>query len=587
MTPQVQQALQAVQQYMANRQMDQSLRILVRALQRDPRDPDLLIWMGLVLFENRQDADARPYYERAIQAAPHRSDLRSHYGRYLVEQGEAEEAEKQYREGIRCNPQDLDVQLWLGHLLFGLHRHEEAFEIGTGILGVDPSHIGALSLCGTSERERGRIDEGLRFLERGLALEPSHPVLISNYLYMTHNSPTLSAAQVFRAHQQLAPRLVAASSPLELRNDVDPERRLALGFVGGEFLSHSVMWFLLPLLRNLDRSQFQIFLYHNSSKEDHVTEQYRNLADQLKNIFGWSVQSVVNQIIKDRVDILIDLSGHTGNTRLEVFGWPLAPMRMTYLGYPDTTGLPLDYRMVDERTDPPGYESFSTENLLRLSGSFLSYGVPENAPPVQPLPALSSETFTFGSFNAMPKLNAEVLQIWGQLLARSPNYRLVLKNFAFRNPRTCEAVRESLIRAGALDSQIQFLYWTETMEDHWKLYHGIDLALDPFPYNGTTTTCEALMMGVPSVGWRGDRHCARVTWSLQEAVGLSNFSSETREGLIEVAESWVQRKDELAQIRMGLREQLRRSPVGDSVRFAQTFSEAIREKWRDWCVSQA
>jgi predicted O-linked N-acetylglucosamine transferase (SPINDLY family) len=354
---------------------------------------------------------------------------------------------------------------------------------------------------------------------------------------------------------------------------------------------HSCAFFLEPLLQHLDQKNFELLLYHDHFSEDPMSGRLRALGKVWRNFFGQSDAVVEQTIRSDQPDILIDLAGHSGSaTRLPLYARRLAPVQITYLGYPDTTGLPaMDYRFTDPIADPPGEaDRFATERLVRFAPTAWSFLPPANAPgPVSS--AFSKGTpVVFGSFNHIPKINNVTLRLWADVLLANPDSRLLIKGAI---PENDPAVRNSLLKglaaAGVSADRISLVDRTEKMEDHLGMYRQVDVALDTYPYNGTTTTCEALWMGVPVVTLSGDRHAARVGASLLTAAGHPEWIATDNANYVRIATELASDRARLIALRTALRDDMKRSPLLDHARQASRFGAALQACWVEWCKSGA
>lgn len=300
--------------------------------------------------------------------------------------------------------------------------------------------------------------------------------------------------------------------------------KIKVGYVSPDFRTHSVSYFFKPLLLAHDRDKFEIYCYSNVSRPDDITTHIKANSDHWRNILGMEDKDAAELIKKDGINILVDLSGHTANNRLLVFGYKPAPIQITWLGYPNTTGMTtMDYRFTDEIADPPGSGAFYTEKLIRLKGGFLCYSGDESIEVSTSSPCLKTGHITFGSFNTLPKINPEVISLWSEILQSLLGSRLILKCRQLKNKGVKSRLRKMFKRNKVSFKQIQLVPMLSEHKEHLRLYNKIDIALDPFPYNGTTTTCEALWMGVPVVTMLGDRHAGRVGASILTHVGLKGL----------------------------------------------------------------
>jgi predicted O-linked N-acetylglucosamine transferase (SPINDLY family) len=372
-----------------------------------------------------------------------------------------------------------------------------------------------------------------------------------------------------------------------LPNTRDPERRLRIAILSPDLRMHACAFFLEPLLQHLDRKHFQLLLYLDYHREDDMSARLRALSDTWRN-FICQPDPVVEQTIRsDQPDVLIDLAGHSSSgARLPLYAHRMAPVQITYLGYPDTTGLPaMDYRFTDAIADPVGEaDRFATERLVRFAPTAWAYLPPANAPEPGPPPSLNGTPVMFGSFNNITKINAATVQLWAGLLRAVPDSRLLIKGF-FRGMDP--AVRDSFLKAfeaaGVSASRVKLVDRTGEIKDHLELYRQVDVALDTFPYHGTTTTCEALWMGVPVVTLRGDRHAARVGASLLTAVGHPEWIADDKAAYVRIASELASDPARLKTLRTELRDDMKRSPLLDHAGQAARFGAALRACWIAWC----
>jgi predicted O-linked N-acetylglucosamine transferase (SPINDLY family) len=362
-------------------------------------------------------------------------------------------------------------------------------------------------------------------------------------------------------------------------------RRLRVGYVSPDFKNHSVARFFLPLLAHHERSAFEVTCYAELKRPDAVSERIRGLAEHWCPTVGLSNDELAERIRADGVDILVDLAGHTSDNRLLTFARTPAPVAVSWLGYANTTGVAaIDYRFSDAECEPPGEsDRRSSERIWRLPHGFHCFSPLDDAPAVTAPPNAARGSTMFGSFNNFLKLAPETIALWGRVLAAVPGSRLLLKsNFVF----DAAAHRRHLERfaaAGIDPARITILPYMPDDHAHLAAYAEVDVALDPFPYNGTTTTCEALWMGVPVVTLRGDRHAARVGTSLLTRVGLAALIADDEAGYVARAADLAAAPERLAQLRAGLRAQVAASKLCDAAGFARDVEDAYRAMWRAWC----
>jgi predicted O-linked N-acetylglucosamine transferase (SPINDLY family) len=388
---------------------------------------------------------------------------------------------------------------------------------------------------------------------------------------------------VFQTHLDFA-RLLGPPGPAPALENPDPERSLRIGVVSSDLRSHSVAYFIEPWLAHHDRRRESLTAYSlcPPMSEDRITARLKGYFSEWRGIPALLPHEELGKVVRrDRVDILVDLDGHTG-PRLPLFHLRPAPVLVSYLGYANTTGLAtMNWRITDSLADPPGpSDALASEGLWRLDPCFLCYCPPERVPEVGPAP---EGPFTFGSFNAAAKLSAATLELWGAVLEAVPGSRLLLKGDAFGVERVRADIRARLGAQGVFPDRVDFLGRQATVEEHLGAYGRMHVALDPFPYHGTTTTCEALFMGVPVISMYGRAHASRVGLSLLTAVGLPELAVADRAEFVRTSGALAADPGRLAALRASLRERLLSSPLCDRRGFAARFDGALRSMWRACC----
>jgi predicted O-linked N-acetylglucosamine transferase (SPINDLY family) len=364
---------------------------------------------------------------------------------------------------------------------------------------------------------------------------------------------------------------------------------LKVGYVSPDFRTHSVSHFVEPLLRGHDRHEVEVFCYAEVARPDAVTASLKGFADHWQETVGLSDNALAERIRADGIDILVDLAGHTANNRLPLFALRPAPVQVTWLGYPNTTGLEtIQYRLVDAVTDPSGEaDAWASEALVRLKDGFLSYSAGRNTPATTAPPCLEAGVVTFGSFNNPAKMSPSTLDAWATLLSRLPHAKLLLKGKPFADSAARAMVLANLTKRGVAAERVELAPWSPGIDAHLATYNRVDIALDPFPYNGTTTTCEALWMGVPVVTLCGDRHAGRVGASLLTQVGLTELIASSVEEYVEIAGGLAADPGRLNEMRRTLRPRMAASPLCDGRSFARRVEAAYRAMWQDWCTGQS
>jgi predicted O-linked N-acetylglucosamine transferase (SPINDLY family) len=442
-------------------------------------------------------------------------------------------------------------------------------------------------------------------LRGGLAANPGNPRLSETLAFCLNYDHRAGAAEVFEAHKTFGAMLERDADAREAASGAgagarwvagaagagrrDPSARIRVGYVSPDFRDHAVATFFEPLLGAHDRAVFEVFIYHTVPTVDDVTRRLQRRADHWFGSRVVSDDELLAQVRADRLDILVDLAGLSSQNRLGVMARRGAPVQATFIGYPCTTGLTrIEYQIVDGITDPPGAEAFSTERLARLPHCLLCYAPPPGCPEVTPPPSLvrgadgEERGFTFASFNTVGKTTDFTLGLWARVLEGVPGSRLLLKASGLSDAAMHERFIARAEAAGIARDRLVLLGHTPRLE-HMAAYAAADVCLDPFPFNGATTTCDALWMGVPVVTLRGDRHVARASASILTALGRPEWIAGSEDEYVRIAAELAGNPDGLAQERSSLRERMRTSPLRD----AAGYAKAVEALYRSWLEAPA
>jgi len=532
--------------------------------------------------------DAIAAYEQALQLKPDYPEAHDRLGALLADNRGYAAAEPHFRRAVELQPALASAWSNLGVCLTNLGRISDALPCFDRALSLEPRQAHAHAGRGLALERCYRLHEAAEDYGRAVAENPAQYDAASSRLLVLHYLPEISREQLFAEHvafgRSAASAAAAKSSPLVPRpRPTGAPLRVAI--VSPDLRAHSVAYFLEPLLAHLDRREFEVFLYHDHVKVDAMSERLRSHAAQWRHIAGMLNDNLAETLRADAPDLLLELSGHTGFNRLPLLARRLAPVQVTYLGYPDTTGLAtMDYRLTDALADPPGEaDLLHTEKLVRFAPTAWAYAPPAVAPEPAPSPCAGGGPVTFGCFNNLAKINDVLLAAWGRLLKAVPGSRLLLKGHGLGQAVLQADLGRRLAAAGIAPGQVETLERTSTLAEHLAAYARVDIALDTFPYHGTATTCEALWMGVSVITLAGDRHAARVGVSLLTAAGHPEWIAHDWDDYLARAAALAGDRQKLAAARTGLREEMRQSSLLDHAGQAARFGAALRAMWVEKC----
>jgi protein O-GlcNAc transferase len=583
----IRKAVKSAIDYLQAGNPDQAESLFRKILGTEPDNVSALHFIGVIYYQHKDYESAIKYIKKALQLGPDYVDAYNNLGTVLQETGRLDEAVACFKKAIEFNP----------HFFRAYHNlanaHKEKWQLDEAI----SNYRKAIQLCpdlaepynglANALQDQGRLEEAEECYRHAIRLKPDCSLYYDNVLFMMNYDAGRDARSVFSEHVEFARHFEArlASSIVPHENDCST-RRLRVGYISPDFRRHSVSYFVEPVLASYDRDRFEVFCYSDVLKPDSFTERIRGCVDHWNIIKDLPDEKAAELIRKDGIDILVDLAGHTSNNRLLLFARKPAPVQVSWIGYPNTTGLStIDYRVVDSYTDPPGLtDAFYSEELIRMPESFLCYLPDKDSPAVGGLPASKAGLVTFGSFNYFPKVSRKNAACWAAILKALPDSQLVLKARNFADNATRVYATDMFIEEGIAAERIQLLSMKTSFRDHLDTYNRIDIALDTFPYNGTTTTCEALWMGVPVVTLAGNVHASRVGKSLLTNVGLSELVASTPEEYISVVVHLAGDLERLRILRKGLRDRMAHSPLMDARRFVANLENCYRQMWEQRCT---
>ena len=573
------------------------------------------------LFQRGQIAQARTRAEKELTKHPKVGAFHAMLAMILTGQGERARAEFHADKAVALDPKNADILTTRASIHASADEHEQARTLYEKALSLQPGHPGALSGLGNALSELGLYTKAREIMTRvwennprfpdplvNLALleldttrakqaiellrDPpppldQHPNVLNLYALAHSYDDNVTPEQTFEAHERFG-RAIATHVPSKSdhTNDPDPDRKLRVGLLTPDLRRHSIAYFLEPILEHHDRASIELHGFMTSNAVDEVTERFKQHCDHWHDLFGSTLFEMRDRIIEQNIDVLIELNGHFSGHKLSVFAMRPAPVQITHIGYANTTGMrTIDARFVDDITDPaPRADALASERLVRLDPCFLCYRPNEDAPnPSDPDP---DRPVTIGSFNNLMKLSEKSIACWARILNDRPNTRLLLKASKLANDELRNELIDRFNALGIDPDRLDLRARATSLIDHLSMYNEIDLALDTFPYTGTTTTCEALWMGVPVLTLLGDSHAGRVSASLLSAAGLEGLTATTTDEYHDIALAHIDQGLRSGQARSDLRARVAQSPLLDAPAYTPKWESAVRDQWRAWCASK-
>jgi protein O-GlcNAc transferase len=592
-----------------------ALAILREIVRREPSNAEALSNTGLLLYEMNDFDGAIDSYQESLKIKPLLVEVHCNLGTaYLgkgalapAEQaftaalglkkdfivallglgavrqaaGDLEGAKKQYVEALRLQPGDASAHFHLGVIMREWDRLDMAAGCFRNAIRFKPDNGPAYMGLGETLQAAGQIDESEVCFRKAVELEPVNNFAYSNMLISMNYNPLYSSRQIYEEHKKWGDDLVIRTTgTTETRFSIKKEldRILRVGYLSSDFCKHPAASFLEPLLRNHDPSGFQVYCYSQGKVRDEKTVRFKLLADKWQEIRLLGDDQARRLIQNDKIDILVDCTGHMADNRLPLMAGRCAPVQVSWIGYPNTTGLSsIDYRFGDEVTDPITDEVLYVEKLVRLPDCFCCFEPPEDAPDLSELPALRNGHITFGSLHTLARLNSKVIVLWSKVLSRIPSARLCV----FRTVLNDEIVKRLSVQFARNKIDPRRIDFVKDLPEggHLAMYDRIDIALDTFPWSGHTTACEALWMGAPVITFAGERHAGRMVASVLTQLGLEDFIAESEGEYVEIAGRIASEIPSLSMLRKGLRELMEGSRLCDGRTFARHVEHEYRKMW--------
>jgi predicted O-linked N-acetylglucosamine transferase (SPINDLY family) len=545
---------------------------------------DALNNLANVLKEQGKLEEAIQYYRHLLQRHPNSAVALNNLGNALQAQGKLETAIDCFRQAIQLAPNFAQAHNNLGVALKEKGELPEAFSAYQQALQLKPDYPEAYNNLAVWLQEQGQLNEAIQAYRQALKLEPNYTQAHSNLLFLLGASATVTPQQMLeeaRAWQQQQitnQGIIPFSHP-----QANPKKRLRIGYISPDFRQHVVSHFIEPVIQYHDRDRVEVYCYAEVKFPDAVSQRLQEVADVWRFTIGLSDLQVAQLIQQDKIDILIDLAGHTRHNRLKALAYKPAPLQATYLGYFATTGLTaLDYWITDAVLHSDNTQEKTTETIWRLPRCYISYQPDAEAPPVSPPPCLEQGIITFGCFNNFQKITPATVKLWARVLQTLPKTRLLLKAAALALPPKQQHLQQLFAQEGIASERLLLRGWTSSSQENLAMYNEVDICLDTIPYTGCTTTCDALWMGVPVLTLAGIRKVERMSASILTAVGREEWIAHSEAEFIAKAEKLASNPQRLQQLRQQQRQQIAQSPLGDGEGLARALEAAYEQMWQDY-----
>jgi protein O-GlcNAc transferase len=566
-------------------QFEAAIAAFRRAIELKPGVVETHINLGNALKLNGRIDEAIECYRRAVQLKPDFAEAHFSLAKALRRSGRLDEAAAAFRETARLNPDDAAAHANIGSVLNSMGRFDEAIASLRQAVRLKPDLAIAHNNLATTLRDTGQLDEAISCYRQALRVDPDYTAAHSNLVLTLNYHPASDAKlidqELRRWNQQHAQPLAKLIAPCT--NNRDPKRRLRLGYVSADFYDHTCALFFLPLFRHHDRDQFEVFCYSEGDQTDKVTRLSQDQVQHWRSTRGVTDAAAAELVRGDQIDILVDLKVHTSGNRLLVFAQKPAPVQVTWLGYPGTTGLDtIDYRLTDRYLDPPELDDARyRERSVHLPDTFWCYDPIDREPAVNPPPCMETGFVTFGCLNAFCKVNENVLRLWAQVLRTVDRSRMLI---LCPEGSHRELLLDLMQREGIHRDRIELIA-RRPRPQYLEIYHRIDVGLDTFPYNGHTTSLDSFWMGVPVVTLVDKTTVGRAGVSQSTNLGLTELIAQTPQQYVEIAAGLAGDLPRLADLRRTLRPRMEASPLMDAGRFTRNIEAAYRELWRTWCMA--
>lgn len=569
-------------------QYDMAIELISTAIKLSPKSSEAHYNLAAVFRDTGQNKEAEQCLRRTIQLNPTHTEAHNNLGVVLVRLGIKDDAEDSFRQALVLRPDYAQALNNLGSLYHESNRLTESVKCYRTAIKCQPKYTDALYNLGVALTDTGELNDAEVSFQHVLSQQPIHAKATHNLLLLQHYSSNYTNLERFENAREYDRRISAkAVARRNYANPPEPERQLKIGLISGDFRQHSVSCFLESLFSTIDQRNLELVAYANQSIEDETTKRLQSHVTLWRNIENVSDPQLATNIAADAIDILIDLSGHTAHNRLSVFTWKPAPIQVTWLGYSATTGLEsMDYILADRWVIPAEDEDQYTETPWRMPDCYLCFTPPDLDIKPAPMPALTNGYITFGSFNNLTKMTDEVVACWSEILDAVPGSKLFLRAKQLGDAGVLEATQSRFANHHIPIERLILKGPSRGRDEVFSDYNKVDIALDPFPYAGTTTSVESLWMGVPVLSKQGDRFVSRVGESILHNLNMTNWIAVNEEDYRNKAIKFSADLHALSLLRSELSDRIQSSPLCNAKKFTKNLEDALRSMWQRWCAKQ-
>jgi len=567
--------------FMRSNRKPEAQRLLAELVKIDPNHAGAFVDLGNMATKQGDKKAAERFYREALRADPDRAGAMNNLGTILVDFGKLREAKTLIERSIELSPNDYKMHVNHGRFLHKTQQLQKARAAYEKAIEINPSSFAAHSNLAGVFKDLSLFPLSYATYEKAIELAPAAFFVRSNYIFTACHDPTISNQETLEMSLDFAKAVRAAAKPYTHAPPESPRKGpLKVGFVSGDFREHAVAFFLEAFLSKIDQSRVELHAYASQTSHDAFTERLSKIFTGWRKVSPLSDAQLAKRIHDDGIDVLFDLSGHTGGNRLPMFAFKPAPVQATWLGLEATTGMSeIDYIMTDAWSMPESEESLFAETPWRMPDVRQCFTPPDIDVPVAPLPVLEAGHVTFGSFNKYTKVNEQTVRIWSGVLKAVPDSRLLLKAKSLADPPSRKKLYDAFAENGIEAERLDFRGPTPSRAKHLATYGEIDIALDPAPYPGITTTLEALWMGAPVLALRGSRFLERASDSILSAAGLADWVAEDEDAYVRIARERAEDIQSLARLRGEIRDKVAASPLCDADAFARKFEDAVESMY--------